>query len=79
MPKKPKFRPRITRIKLNPEQAVLACNCFNSNWNVIRVASGSGYALGANPFPFCSGKGNNTYLNDRSVGDWYYEFSTGNS
>jgi len=27
MPRKAKFRPRITRIKLNPEQAVLACNC----------------------------------------------------
>lgn len=27
MSRKPKFRPRITRIKLNPEQAVLVCNC----------------------------------------------------
>ena len=29
--RKPKFRPRITRIKLNPEQAVLFCNCYNTN------------------------------------------------
>jgi len=29
MPRKLKFRPRITRIKLNPEQAVLACNCYD--------------------------------------------------
>jgi len=30
MPRKPKFKPVITRIKLNPEQAVLSCNCFNT-------------------------------------------------
>ena len=29
MPRKPKFRPRITRVKLNPEQAVLLCTCYN--------------------------------------------------
>lgn len=28
MPRKPKFRPRITRVKLNPEQAVLSCGCY---------------------------------------------------
>ena len=30
MSRKPKFRPRVTRIKLNPEQAVLACDCWNT-------------------------------------------------
>lgn len=29
MPKQPKFNPVITRIKLSPEQAVLACGCFS--------------------------------------------------
>lgn len=29
MSRKPKFRPKITRIKLNPEQAVLVCDCYN--------------------------------------------------
>jgi len=29
MKKKSKFKPMITRIKLNPEQAVLACTCYN--------------------------------------------------
>lgn len=29
MPKKPKFKPQITRVKLNPEQAVLACECWD--------------------------------------------------
>ena len=28
MSKKPRFKPGITRVKLNPEQAVLACNCY---------------------------------------------------
>lgn len=30
MAKKLKFRPVITRIKLNPEQAVLVCSCFSA-------------------------------------------------
>ncbi len=29
MPKKQKFNPKITRVKLNAEQAVLACFCFS--------------------------------------------------
>ena len=28
-----KFRPEITRVKLNPEQAVLTCNCYNTGFN----------------------------------------------
>jgi len=28
MGRKLKFRPKITRIKLNPEQAVLSCTCY---------------------------------------------------
>lgn len=33
MSRKPKFKPEVTRIKLNPEQAVLQCACYNSGWN----------------------------------------------
>lgn len=29
MRKKIKFKPRVSRIKLNPEQAVLICDCHN--------------------------------------------------
>lgn len=29
MPRKTRFKPEIKRIKLNPEQAVLACSCHN--------------------------------------------------
>ena len=36
MAKKPKFQPQIVRVKLNPEQAVLSCNCYN----VSRAAMG---------------------------------------
>jgi len=28
--RKPKFKPEITRVKLNPEQAVLQCTCYNT-------------------------------------------------
>jgi len=30
MPKKLKFKPSITRVKLNPEQAVLICSCYSA-------------------------------------------------
>jgi len=30
--RKMKFRPEITRVKLNPEQAVLTCNCYAAGW-----------------------------------------------
>jgi nitrite reductase/ring-hydroxylating ferredoxin subunit len=32
MSKKPKFKPEITRIALNPEQAVLTCQCYNASF-----------------------------------------------
>lgn len=31
MPRKPRFKPEIRRVKLNPEQAVLACACVTTN------------------------------------------------
>jgi hypothetical protein len=37
MPRKPKFRPVITRVKLNPEQAVLTCECYDTG---LKVTSG---------------------------------------
>jgi len=30
MQKKPKFNPEIARVKLNPEQAVLNCSCYDA-------------------------------------------------
>lgn len=31
MDSKPRFNPVITRVKLNPEQAVLACTCWTNS------------------------------------------------
>lgn len=35
MQKKIKFKPKITRIRLNPDQAVLSCDCFNKGKYVV--------------------------------------------
>ncbi len=32
---KPKFKPIITRVKLNPEQAVLQCTCYNTGGRAV--------------------------------------------
>lgn len=32
MKKKPVFKPLVTRVRLNPEQAVLACSCYDTSW-----------------------------------------------
>jgi hypothetical protein len=53
MVKKKKFKPVVTKIKLNPEQAVLQCSCYNTgfvaygsypgyNWSVKRSTCASG-------------------------------------
>jgi hypothetical protein len=39
--KKPKFNPIVTRVKLNPEQAVLACSCYNVNRSNTGASSSS--------------------------------------
>ena len=43
MSRKPKFRPEIRRIKLNPEQAVLLCNCYDSGVTIFLSMEHSGY------------------------------------
>ena len=40
MGRKPKFRPVITRVKLNPEQAVLSCNCYSMGYNYLTTQAG---------------------------------------
>lgn len=32
--RKPKFKPAITRVKLNPEQAVLSCSCLTNGMRI---------------------------------------------
>ena len=36
MARKAKFKPEITRVKLNPEQAVLTCSCYCVPMNQIQ-------------------------------------------
>jgi len=54
MSRKPKFKPVITRIKLNPEQAVLACACYAAS----HVLSGTAHNLWnyAIPYVICTGR-----------------------
>lgn len=66
MSRKPKFRPVITKVKLNPEQAVLQCDCYDED----RLFYGSG------PYP------PQTYLNvcltGKDVDDnFQYDLETG--
>jgi hypothetical protein len=32
MPGKRRFKPVVGQIKLNPDQAVLQCNCYDTGW-----------------------------------------------
>lgn len=52
MPRKPKFRPVITRIKLNPEQAVLTCNCYSRGMMTFMAYIQKGRIW---PNPICQG------------------------
>jgi len=36
---KQKFKPNISRVKLNPEQAVLVCACYNQGFGDISTSS----------------------------------------
>jgi len=53
MSKKPKFKPEITRVKLNPEQAVLTCDCHT--WDLQSTYYPPGHTLTARTT--CSGPG----------------------
>lgn len=59
--KKPKFKPEITRVKLNPEQAVLACTCYD---NGMQAVIGTAYYENASGHvgPYCTRKGNKVKL-----------------
>ena len=53
---KPKFNPIVTRVKLNPEQAVLACTCYANNLkcpNATRVSTATICQTNVCVRPFC--------------------------
>ena len=58
--RKMKFRPEITRVKLNPEQAVLSCGCYSLGLRSFRTGGYGNFARGANaysaPYDSCVGK-----------------------
>jgi len=58
MPRKPKFKPVITRVKLNPEQAVLSCACYQFGGYVDNL----GIWRGSSGFPFCNGRSLNIMI-----------------
>ncbi|MDP8259468.1 MAG: hypothetical protein P9L96_00460 [Candidatus Gygaella obscura] len=45
MAKKDKFNPQIKKIKLNPEQAVLSCNCYNNGRVVGSFGAPTGWGV----------------------------------
>ena len=53
MAKKQKFKPVITRVKLNPEQAVLSCSCYSG----FRVEGVTTYDTGYWSSPWCAAGG----------------------
>ena len=70
MPKKKKFKPEITRIKLNPEQAVLSCSCYDSGYAVLPVGAGNGTDLIAHRSGACLLGSKTLWASGASVGPW---------
>jgi len=56
MPRKLKFRPRISRVKLNPEQAVLSCNCYDLGSSLQWIGQPAGAFHVSGTGVDCSGK-----------------------
>lgn len=85
MERKLKFKPKVTRIKLNPEQAVLSCTCYDGAIRKGHTAGNSHYSFRNSIFhsvstgAFCdSGKGR--YSTPRSDGNTaLYENNTSSS
>jgi len=82
MDKKPKFKPLITRVHLNPEQAVLSCNCWSSNkyWTTINWGlawnNGSGTVTACN-WPQNPKGGAGAHYHGPTQADWKHHFASG--
>ena len=63
--KKPKFKPRIARVKLSPEQTVLSCTCYQPGplgaCEVVESWAGL-YTEAAGGWVYCFGGGKGTKL-----------------
>lgn len=58
---KPKFKPVVTRVKLNPEQAVLVCSCYSGSYIWTTIAS---TRLGSAPKSYCAAGGSRDPVTD---------------
>jgi hypothetical protein len=61
MAKKQKFKPRISKVKLQPEQAVLACTCYDT-----------GFTPGSTPFGAMQG----CYRNTKTIVTTIYNYAS---
>lgn len=52
MTRKPKFKPLITRVKLNPEQAVLSCTCYSGQ--IPKLVPGGPFQIMYGPSTWCA-------------------------
>ncbi len=70
MARKPKFRPMITRVKLNPEQAVLACTCLEGRVQTFVGSGGpySGWTFNTPPMNVCGNNGKLTNVGAMKAG-----------
>lgn len=71
--KKLKFEPVITRVKLNPEQAVLQCSCYDFGVKVVLVSATGGTSqftsdifCGAAKGPYVGSMVGGTQIHDKS-------------
>ena len=67
--KKARFKPQVSRVKLDPEQAVLLCDCYNSGERWMLTTPGTG----ADPVPgpgLCWGTGKGVTRGSGGPGDY---------
>ncbi|MFH1354692.1 MAG: hypothetical protein ABIH19_00880 [Candidatus Omnitrophota bacterium] len=84
MRKKNRFKPRVKRIVLNPEQAVLSCDCYTTGLRTHNTASNPRWSrVLPTPITACAGIGK-TYTEGfrdegASFGGWTLVGSIGSS
>ncbi len=74
MQRKLKFRPVVTRIKLNPEQAVLSCACYTTGLRAIFIASAGRTSNSLNNPRYCFYSVMTGKINDLGLGAGIYGY-----
>lgn len=76
MSRKTKFRLEIRRVRLNPEQAVLSCDCYSGpSYATMEETTGNSFVSDSSG-PLCSGPGKEmgTLIADPTGRDILYSF-----